>query len=106
MVGDTSQYGHDKRLTMELYQPIAKRLNEERIRQGMKKNYFCMMFECKRRTIDRWFSGERVPNVIALWMIARRLGIPLDDLLSTKDTERIYEHFIHNEELIDEVGLR
>lgn len=104
MVGETIN-GHIKRMSEEMYKPIARRLDEARIKQGMKKNYFCMMLCAKRRTIDRYFTGERTPNMVVLYLISKRLGFTLDELLGP-ELEDIYQEFLRNEELIDEVGLR
>lgn len=107
MVGEQQTInGHIKRMTETMYAPIARKLNEARIRQGMKKNYFCMMLCAKRRTIDRYFTGERTPNMVVLYLISRRLGFTLDELFDTQEINELYEEFIRNEELIDEVGLR
>lgn len=107
MVGEQQGLSyHVKRLSQDLYKPMAQKLDEARVKQGLKKMYFTMMLCTKRRIVERYFTGERTPNYVVLYLLSRRLGISLDDLFDTPEMRQLYDEFIHNEELLDEWGLR
>ncbi|WP_236930911.1 helix-turn-helix domain-containing protein [Geobacillus sp. JS12] len=73
---------------MEIKQTIAKNLNRVKNELGLKNQDLAEMMGVTRQTIAKYLKGEQIPDSAKLFLLSRRLNIPMKDLIVSSDDQR------------------
>lgn len=69
---------------------FAQNLRQIRKEKGLSQEEFAEIIDVSRQAVSKWEIGEGYPEVDKLLMIAKKLDVSLDFLMSTETSENTY----------------
>ncbi|WP_268892821.1 helix-turn-helix domain-containing protein [Geobacillus sp. TFV-3] len=67
---------------------MAKNLNRVKKEMGLKNQDLAELMGVTRQTIAKYLKGEQIPDSAKLFLLSRRLNIPMKDLIVSSDDQR------------------